>query len=160
MRRIIHDADPQQPVSDVRPLDEIVSAETASRKVQINVLGAFAAIAFLLAAVGIHGLVSFAVSIRTPEVGVRLALGARPRDIINMFLKQGLVVGVLGVAVAVPLAYLAARGMGSLLFGVQPGDPVIYVAAGVLALAMTIGGSFRPAMRAASVDPAITIRTE
>jgi ABC-type antimicrobial peptide transport system permease subunit len=126
----------------------------------LRILGAFAALAFLLAGIGIHGLLSFAVTARTREVGVRMALGAKERDILSMFLRQGVILGVAGIAVAVPLAYFAARGMTSLLFGVRPDDPAIYAAAALLALAMTIAGSLRPALRAASVDPAITIRSE
>jgi putative ABC transport system permease protein len=160
LRRIIRQADPEQAVTDVQPLDDIVASETASRRTQLRVLGAFAIIAFLLAAVGIHGLLSFAVSARTQEVGIRLALGATRSDILEMFLGQGLMLGIAGIALAAPLAYLAARGMSSLLFGVQPGDSTIYAAAALLALVMTLAGGLRPALRAAGVDPAITIRSE
>ena len=160
LRRIIHQADPEQAISNVRLLEEVVSSQTASRRDQLRVLCAFAAIAFLLAAEGIHGLLSFAVSARTQEIGVRMALGAVRGDILGIFLRQGLALGALGVASAMPLAYAAARGMGALLFGVPPGDPPIYMAAAALALAMTIAGSLRPAIRAASVDAATTIRAE
>jgi len=160
VRQIIHAANPEQAVSDVQLLEEIVSSQTASRRAQLNVLSAFATVAFLLAVVGIHGLLSFAVSSRTPEIGVRIALGARRGEILGMFLRQGLALGVAGVAIAVPLAYLAAQALTSLLFGVQPGDPLVYAAAALLALAMTAASSLRPAFRAASIDPAITIRIE
>jgi predicted permease len=160
LRRIIREADSEQAVSDIQLLDDIVASETAPRRAQLRVLGAFAIIAFLLAAVGIHGLLSFAVSARTQEVGVRIALGATRSDILAMFLRQGLALGVAGIAFAAPIAYIAARGLASLLFGVQPSDSAIYAAAALLALAMTLAGSLRPALRAASVDPAITIRSE
>jgi putative ABC transport system permease protein len=160
LRRIIHQADSEQAISDVQLLEDVVESETASRRAQLRVLGAFAVIAFLLAAVGIHGLLSFAVSARTQEVGVRIALGASRTDILGMFLRQGFVLGLAGVALAAPLAYLAARVMTSLLFGVQPNDSLIYGSAALLALAMTLAGSLRPALRAAGVDPAITIRSE
>ena len=126
----------------------------------MNVLGTFALIAFLLAAIGIYGLMAFTVSNRTQEVGVRLALGAQPRNILTMFLRRGLLLGIVGVVIGVPLAYLAARGMGALLFGVQPGDPLIYASASLLAMAMSLAGSFWPALRASNVDPAISIRNE
>jgi len=100
------------------------------------------------------------VTTRTQEVGIRLALGAARRDVLTMFVRQGVLLGAAGIVVAVPLAYAAARGMTSLLFGVEPGDPLIYAAAALLALLMTLTGSLRPALHAASVDPAITIRTE
>ena len=160
LRRVVQNVAPDQAVSDVQSLDQIVSAQTASRRAQLLALGAFAGIAFVLAAVGIYGLLSFAVSTRTQEVGVRLALGASRSNVLGMFLRQGALLGFAGVALAIPLAYAAARGMTSLLFGVQPDDPLIYAAAAALALTMTMAGSLRPAVRAAGVDPAITIRVE
>ncbi len=160
IRAIVHEVDPDQPVSSVRTLDDILRSETESRRSQLNVLGAFALIAFLLAAIGIYGLMSFTVSNRTQEVGVRLALGAQPRSILTMFLRRGLWLGIVGVVIGVPVAYLAARGMEALLFGVKPGDPLIYLAASLLAMAMSLAGSFWPALRAAHVNPAISIRTE
>jgi putative ABC transport system permease protein len=160
IRKIIREVDPEQAVSDVRLLDDIVASQSAPRRDQLVVLGTFAAIAFLLAAIGIHGLLSFTVSSRTQEIGVRVALGAARGNIFRLFLRQGLVLGIAGVAVAVPLAYLAARGMSALLFGVAPSDPAIYSGAAILAVVMTLAGSLRPAVRAAIIDPAATIRAE
>ncbi len=160
LRRIIHEADSDQAISDVNLLGDVVAADTASRRAQVDALGALASVAILLAAVGIYGLLSFSVSSRTQEVGVRLALGAARETILGMFLRQGLTLGIAGVAFAIPVAYLAARSMTSLLFGVQPGDTAIYGAAAGLAIAMTLSGSLWPALRAAGVDPAITIRSE
>ena len=160
LRRIIHEADSEQSIEGVQPLENIIAGETVTRRAQLRVLGAFAIIAFLLAAVGIHGLLSFTVSARTQEVGVRIALGATRSHILGMFLRQGLALGMAGIAVAAPIAYIAARGMTSLLFGVQPADSPIYAASAMLALAMTLARSLRPALRAAGVDPAITIRSE
>ena len=160
LRRVIRSADPNQAVSDVKLLKDIVGGQTAPRRDQLVVLGAFAAIAFLLAGVGIHGLLSFTVSSRAQEIGVRVALGAARGRILGMFVRQGLLLGIAGVIVAVPLAYTAARGMGALLFGVEPGDPTIYAASATVAIAMTLAGSLRPAVRAATIDPMVTIRTE
>ena len=160
VRRIVHDVDPAQAVSNVRTLEEIIFSQTAPRRDQLLVLGTFAAIAFVLAGIGIHGLLSFSVSARTQEVGVRVALGAARGTILRMFLHQGLVLGAAGVVVAVPLAYIAARAMTAILFGVEPGDPLIYSGAAGLAMLMTLAGSLRPAVRAATIDPAITIRSE
>lgn len=160
LRQIIREVDTEQAISDVRPLEEVVSSRTASRRTQLRVVGAFTVIAFLLSAVGIYGLLSFAVLTRTQEVGVRLALGARPGNILGMFLRQGLLLAVLGLAVGVPLAYVAARGMSSVLFSVEPTDVMTYASACLLVLAMALIGSFGPAMRASRVDPAISIRGE
>jgi predicted permease len=158
VRRIIHEANPDQAISDVQLLDDLVAAQTATRRAQLRVLGGFAGIAFLLAAVGIRGLISFAASARTREVGVRIALGAARADILRMFLRQGLLLAAGGVAAGLPLAFLVGRAIKSLLFGVEPGDPAIYASAAVLALAMALAGSLRPAIRAAAVDPVISIR--
>src|SRR5262249_19696854 len=122
--------------------------------------GLFAGLAFLLAAIGIHGLLSYTVSARTQEVGVRVALGADRGDIVRMFLEQSIVLGLAGIAIAVPLAYGAGRAMSALLFGVPAGDVPVYVLAATVAAGMTVASSLRPALRAASIDPAITIRTE
>ncbi len=160
IRQIIHSADAEQPVSDVRMLSDIVDSATASRSVQLRVVGIFAAIAFLLAAIGIHGLLSFAVSQRTPEIGVRLALGARASDILSMVMRQGMWLSVAGVVPGIALAYAAGRGMESVLAGVEPGDVLTFASATVLAIVMTFVGSFLPAMRAVRVDPLLAIRAE
>ncbi|HYU78032.1 MAG TPA: ABC transporter permease [Vicinamibacterales bacterium] len=160
LRNIIHTVDPQLAISDVRLLDDLVAAKSAPRRDQLVVLATFATLALLLAAIGIHGLLSFTVSARTQEIGVRVALGAARRDILGMFLRQGLALGTVGVAVALPLAYAAARGMGALLFRVEPGDPAVYGSAAVLALVMTLAGTLRSVVRAAQIDPATAVRAE
>jgi predicted permease len=160
VRRILRAADPQQPVSAIRPLSEIVADETASRLAQLRVLGALAAIAILLAAVGIHGLLSFMVSQRAQEFGVRLALGARPRRIVRMVLREGVLLTLAGVIPGVAIAYAAGRAMQSLLFGVEPADPATLITAVVLCSIMAIVGSLLPALRAVRVDPARVMRAE
>ncbi len=160
LRRIIREADPEQPVSDVQPLSEIVGKETTSRSVQAIVLGCFALIAFLLAAIGIHGLLSFAVANRTQEIGVRMALGARSADILGMTLRDGFVLAGIGTIVGAALAYAAGRALQSLLAGIQPGDLATFAAAIAAAVVMTIAGSLLPAMRAIRVDPVTAIRAE
>jgi predicted permease len=160
VRRIVRAADPLQPISAVRTLSEIVEDETASRVAQLRVLGAMAAIALLLAAVGIHGLLSFMVSQRSQEIGVRLALGARPRRIVRMVLREGVVLATAGVIPGVIVAYAAGRAMQSLLFGVEPADPATLVTAVVVCSLMAIVGSLFPALRAVKVDPARVMRAE
>jgi ABC-type antimicrobial peptide transport system permease subunit len=144
----------------VRTLTDIVEAETASRRVQLAVLGAFGAIAFLLAAVGIHGLLAFAVSRRTQEIGVRMALGAQHRDIINMTVGDGFKLAAIGIVAGIALAYGAGRLLQSLLAGVKPGDLGTFTAAVVLSMVMTLAGSLLPAIRAVRVDPTTAMRAE
>jgi putative ABC transport system permease protein len=160
MRRIIHAADTSQPVINVRPLEDIVEAGTASRRVQLGVLGAFGAIAFLLAAVGIHGLLSFAVSSRTQEIGVRLALGARRGNILAMVMGSSLRLAAMGIVLGALLAWTAGRLLEALLAGVKPSDAPTFCAAAALALIMTLAGSAIPAWRALRIDPTVAIRTE
>jgi predicted permease len=160
IRAIIRHADPQQPIADVFTLSEIVDLDTTSRSVQVRVLGAFAVIAFVLAAVGIHGLLSFAVSQRAQEIGVRMALGAQSTDILSMIVKQGLTLATAGVLPGIALAYVAGRAMEALLAGVKPADSVTFATAVALAGVMTIAGTLRPTLRALRVDPISALRTE
>jgi len=158
--KILHAVAPDQPVSDVQLLSHIMETQTTARRTQVDVLGLFAAVAFLLAAIGIHGMLSFAASTRKQEVGVRLAIGATRADILSMFLRQGLVLGVLGTAMGAPLAYALGRMLSGLLFGVSPADGAVYLAAMAIALVMTISGSLHPAMEAARLNPVSTMRAD
>ncbi len=160
VRRIIHEADPTQPISDVRSMADLVSDQVASRAVQVRVISAFAAVAFFLAAVGIHGLLAFSVSTRTHEIGVRMALGAQRGRIVGLVVRQGVVLALCGVIPGVALAYAAGRAMQSLLFGVEPGDAATFAAAAVLCVLMTVAGSLVPVLRAVRVAPATVFRGE
>jgi ABC-type antimicrobial peptide transport system permease subunit len=137
-----------------------VDLETASRTVQVRVLAAFAGIAFVLAAVGIHGLLSFAVSQRTQEIGVRMALGAQRGDILSMVVRRGLILAVAGVVPGVILAYIAGRGMEALLAGVKPADAPTLASAVGLAVVMTVLGTLAPTLRALRVDPITALRSD
>ncbi len=160
VRGIIRGADPEQPVTDVQTMERIVDDETATRSVQARLLAGFAALAFLLAAVGIHGLLAFAVSQRSREIGVRMAMGAKPRDILGMVIRQSALVTVAGVIPGALLAYAAARAMQALLAGVRPDDAATFAAAIGLCVAMTLIGSWIPAWRAVRVDPIVALRAE
>jgi predicted permease len=160
IRRIVAGVDPNQPIADIQPLAAIVEGETIARGVQVRVLSAFAALACLLAAVGLHGLLAFVVSSRAREFGVRLALGAEPRQILTLVARQGLLLGAGGVAVGVVVAYVAGRWMQSLLVDVSPADaPALAIAISV-SVAMTLAGSLLPAMRAARSNPADAMRVD
>jgi putative ABC transport system permease protein len=160
IRRIIHDADPTQPVSDVQTMNEIIADETASRSVQVTVLGVFAGVAFLLAGIGIHGLLSFGVSQRLQEIGIRIALGAQSGHIVRMILGQSVVLAIFGIVPGLILAYSAGKTMQALLAGVKPGDPATFLISVALCSVMTIMGSLLPTLRAVRVDPIKVIRTD
>jgi predicted permease len=160
IRDIVRRVDSEQPISNVRTMEEIVAEETMSRAVQVRLLGSLAALALLLAGVGIHGLLSYSVSTRSRELGVRIALGAQRRDILRMVLSQAVRLAGLGVLLGVALAYSAARGMAALLASVGPADGVTMLAAGVLCLAMAAAGCWFPALRAVRTDPVTAIRAE
>jgi hypothetical protein len=160
LRRIIARADPQQPIAGIRELTEIVADDAAPRSVQVRVLAGFAAVAILLAGIGIHGLLAFTITQRQQEFGVRMVLGARPADILQLVLRQGAVLAVAGVTAGLTLAYSVGRSLQALLFGVSPGDPVTFVATLVMGLLMTLAGSLWPAMRASRVDPLTVMRVE
>jgi predicted permease len=158
--RIIRDADPEQPISNVRTLNDIVEANTAPRFVQVRIIGAFAALALLLAGIGLHGLLSFTVSNRASEIAVRIALGAQPRDILRIVLQQSVMLAAAGVVLGMALAYVAGRAMQALLAGIPPTDPATFLLAAILCLLMTVAGSLVPSLRAIRVDPIAAIRAE
>jgi putative ABC transport system permease protein len=160
VRGIIRAVDPQQPITDVRPMTAIVDAETTSRSIQVRVLAGFAVVAFLLAAIGIHGMLAFAVSQRRPEIGVRIALGAQRGDILSMVMRQGLRLVGAGVVPGFVIAYLAGRSLETLLVGVPPADASTFAAVTGLILLMTLGGTLIPTLRAVNVDPIKAIRAE
>jgi ABC-type antimicrobial peptide transport system permease subunit len=160
VRRIINTADPQLPIINIRTLEDVVAAETEPRVVQVRVLGAFAVAAFLLAAIGIHGLLAFTVRARSREIGVRIALGATSRDIMSMIMGRSALMALLGIAIGTALAYAAGRSMQALLFGVDPANPAVFAAAAAVAVVMTLAGSLFPALRAMKVDPITATRTE
>jgi putative ABC transport system permease protein len=160
VRRIVREVDPEQPISDVRTMEEVLAGDTASRRAQLQVLGVLAAVAVLLSAVGIYGLLAYTVAQRSQEIAVRLALGADPSRVGRMILADGLRMAVIGIGPGVLGGYAAARGMSALLFGVAPSDPATFATAVGLALLMTFAGSLVPALRAVRVSPMSVLRAE
>lgn len=163
IRQIVQRADPEQPISNVKMLEEIVGDQIAPRAVQARVLAGFAAVAILLAAVGLYGLLAFAVSRRMREIGLRMALGATPRSMIALVVKRGVMLGLAGTAVGVAAGYAAGRWLesastasatsGSLLAGVSPHDPAVFATAIGITLTLTLLGTLLPALRAARISP-------
>jgi predicted permease len=160
VRQIVGAVDPEQPISEVRAMEEVLAGDTASRRAQIRVLGAFAVVAVLLSGVGIYGLLAYTVSQRSQEIGVRLALGAAPSHVGRMIFADGMRLALLGIVPGVLVAHAAARGMRALLFGVAPSDPATFAAAVALSLLFTLAGSLVPAIRAVRVSPITALRAE
>jgi putative ABC transport system permease protein len=160
VRQIVRAADPEQPISDVRTMNEVLAGDTATRRAQLQVLGVLAAVAVLLAGVGVYGLLAYTVSQRSQEIGVRLALGAEPSQVGRMIFADGMRLALLGIGPGVLCAYAAARGMRALLFGIPPSDPATFATAVGLALLMAFAGSLLPAMRAVRVTPISVLRAE
>jgi ABC-type antimicrobial peptide transport system permease subunit len=160
IRALIAQVEPTLPVSDVAPMTDVVERDTASRVAQVRVLAAFAMIAFVLAGIGIHGLLSFSVSQRAQEIGVRIALGAQSGDILRMVVRRSVVLATAGVIPGIALAYVAGRSMQALLAGVKPADAPTMIAAVGLSLLMTLVGSLMPTLRALRVDPITALRAE
>jgi predicted permease len=160
VRAIIRKADPQEPIADVRTLAAIVDDDTAWRTAQVRLIGAFTALALLLGAVGIYGLLSFTVSERAQEIGVRMALGAQPGDIFSIVMRRSIALAMAGVIPGVALANASGRTMQALLAGVSPGDTRTFATAIGLALGMAMAGSLVPAWRAVRVDPITAVRLE
>jgi predicted permease len=160
VRAIIREADPTEPVSDVRMLTDVIAQETAPRLTQVGVVGAFAAIAFVLAVIGIQGLLALLVSQRTHEFGVRLALGAHPGDLARMVLRQAAVLTAVSGVPGLLCAYGLARALQALLAGVPPADPVTLAIVAGLTIAMTIVGSLAPVLRALQLSPVQALRVD
>jgi len=135
-----------------------IVATTAPRRVQLRVLAILSAIALLIAGVGIHGLLSFAVAQRTKELGIRHALGAQAGEIVAMILREGLTLALVGTAIGVAVAIAVGRTMRALLFGIAPTDTRTIAAAVALCFVTAVIGCLRPALRAARVDPIIALR--
>jgi len=160
VRDIVRRVDPEQPISDVRTLGEVVNQQTATRRTQLQVLGALALVALLLTGVGIHGLLAFLVAQRSREIGVRLALGAEPSRVARMIVGEASRWAVIGCLVGGGLAYAAARSMQAILFGLGPGDPTTFaVGVGVIAI-VTLAGALIPAIRAVRISPQLAMRSE
>ena len=160
VREIVRHADPQQPISDVRMLADVVGDQTMTRRTQLRVLGALAVLALVLTAVGIHGLLAFTVTQRDREIGVRLALGANPSGVARMIMSEGVRVAVIGVIPGVVVAYLAARGMSSLLFGVRPEDPVTFATVAAICFMTAVAACAHSAWRASRIDPISALRSD
>jgi predicted permease len=159
LQQAVWAVDPEQPVSYIRTMDEIVDDELASRTQVLRLLGAFAALALLLAALGIYGVLSM-VSQRTREIGLRMAIGASRRDVVRGILAYAARLTSAGLAAGIAVAIAGTRLLSTLLFGVSPLDLDTFLAVSALLAMIALLASYVPARRAAAVDPAIALRQE
>jgi len=160
VRRQIAAVDKDVPLSDVRTMDEIVGKAMSGRRVGTMLVGAFAALALLLASVGIYGLLSHRVQQMMPEIGVRLALGASPRDVFGLIVWRGMRLMLVGTAAGLALSLAVTRFLQSILFGVSAGDPFTFLAAPLVLAIVALGACVLPARRASSVNPNTALRYE
>jgi predicted permease len=160
LRRTVHDLDPTLALADVRSLDRIAAAGVSTPRFALFLIGLFAGLAITLAAVGIYGVISYSVSQRTQEFGMRVALGAQPRDVLGLVLSQGLTLASVGVAGGVLCSLALAHVLRSLLYEVSAVDPLTFAGVAVLALAVAAIASFVPACRATYADPVVALRAE
>jgi predicted permease len=156
VRRVV----PLLPFADVRPLADFVDVKARSWRLGAALFGLFGGLAVVLAAVGLYASLAFAVRQRTPEIGVRIALGANPASVARLVLGQGVKLVAFGWLIGTTAALVVGNGIRSLLFGVQPGDPPTFILASLVIVLAGLAGSALPALRAARVDPVVALRTE
>jgi predicted permease len=144
----------------VRTMEQLSSDSIAERSFNLLLLGLFAAIALALAAVGIYGVMAYAVEQRTPEIGIRAALGATSRDTLRLVLREALGMTLAGVASGLAVAFALTRFLAAQLFGVKPSDPVTFVAVPLILIAVALAAAYVPAVRASRVDPMVALRHE
>ena len=158
--REIHQVDADQPISNIRTMDEVLGEETATRRLGMTLLTIFAGLALMLSALGIYGVLAYFVVQRTQEIGVRLALGAQRRDILGLVLKKGMTLALLGVGIGLGAAFALTRLMASLLYGVSTADPLTYAAITLLLTVVAFFACYLPARRATRVDPMVALTYE
>jgi predicted permease len=158
IRGAIQSVDPGLPVFNVTSMDEVLDASLASRRFSANLVAGFAGGALLLASIGIYGLLAYMVGQRSREIGLRIALGARRSDILRLFLRKGVALAGVGIVAGVVVSASTASMMASLLYGVHPHDPAVFVIVPLLLFAVAVLASYLPARRATKVDPIIALR--
>jgi putative ABC transport system permease protein len=160
IRQVVRSLDPDVPVSEFRLLDDIRSASLSTDRFRTILLGAFAGLALLLAAVGVYGVISYGVTQQSREIGIRMALGARRAEILRLVLGEGMLAVAVGLVVGVLAAAALSRFLGSLLYAVAPLDPSTFAAMSAVLTVVALAACLLPARRATRVDPVRAIRSE
>jgi predicted permease len=160
LRAVVRGLDPSIPLARIQTMDDVLAASVAQPRFAMVLLAAFGAIALSLALVGIYGVIAYAVSRRTQEIGIRMALGAEGGKVVGMVIRQGMVTALLGVFVGTGMALFMSRLMTGMLYGVAPQDPVTFTAVPALFAVVAAVACWIPAARAARVDPATALRYE
>ncbi len=160
VRSLVAQIDPELPVHDMRPMEQVMAETMASRRLTLWLVGAFAALALVLASVGIYGVMSYAVTERVHEIGVRVALGAQRRDVLRLVVGHGMRLAAIGLLLGSVTAFFAARAMTTLLFGIRPSDPLTYIGITVVLALAALAACYIPARRATGVDPMVALRYE
>ena len=160
IQREIWAIDPQQPISDVASMDEIVARSVGNHRFNMVLMSALAVLALVLAGVGIYGVLSYLVTQRTREIGVRMALGATAGHVLGLIVRQGLVAAGIGVAIGLGLVLAGTRVLRTLLVGVSATDPLTFLVAAVVLTAVALLASSIPAHRASALDPLVALRRE
>jgi putative ABC transport system permease protein len=159
-RQQVHSLDPEQPIYDVRTLTELRDRSLAPQWLNLTLLGSFAAVAMLLSVIGLYGVISYAVTQRTHEIGIRMALGARSRNVLMLVLVQGLKLVVIGIVIGLVASFVLTRLMRTLLYGVSATDPTTFVVIACLLIFVALLACWIPARRATKVDPMNALRYE
>ena len=160
VRSLVGALDPKLPLAEVRSLEEVLSSSVAQSRFTMALLVLLSGLALVLAAVGVYGVISYVVSQRTTEIGIRLALGASPSGVLSMVLRQGLAISVTGVAVGAFVAVFVTDYMDSVLYGVDARDPGTFALVLMVHLGAALLGCIVPALRASRVDPVVALRSE
>jgi hypothetical protein len=158
IRHEIQSIDPGLPVFGVSSMNDVLDRSLASRRFSADLVGGFAGVALVLASIGIYGLLVFIVGQRSREIGLRMALGARPADILKLIVTKGVVLAGVGIIAGVILSASTASMMASLLYGVRPHDPAVFVVVPLLLFAVAVLASYVPAWRATKVDSMTALR--
>jgi predicted permease len=158
IRHEIQSIDPGLPVFGVSSMNDVLDRSLASRRFSADLVGGFAGLAVLLAAIGIYGLLAYMAGQRSREIGIRMALGARREDILRMFLRNGVALAGVGVVAGLVFSASTVSVMASLLYGVRPHDPAVFLIVPLLLFAVAVLASYLPARRATKVDPMIALR--